>query len=162
MNGAKHYREIQDSIATLLRSKVKNVGRIATFPRAVTTPEDFRSAFQTDLVGEQTKIRAWVIVPQRITLESDEAAIGQMLRHYEFLIQGYQALRRDGKDTEAFWRIAERILDALEEEITLRKTVEIAEPPALTLGGTMMLGSVLCDYCEITLRATARKAVSYR
>jgi len=152
------YRNVQEKIAAFIRKTGEK--NVACYRMAITTPEDFREAFQLDL-GTLKTIRHWVISPRRIANSRTDVPAGQEYQIYEFLLQGF-ASRTNEKGTQDFWRAVERLADAFAQEITLGDSVECTEPVEFTVGDVQPLGPVLCDYATGSIVCRQRKNVKYR
>jgi len=152
--------ELGEAIRKTITSRIPDIGKVNTFPRSVHDVDSFKAAFQITPPTGLQRIRHWLISPSRITQTLEGQAIGHAERTYGFLIQGWQASRNG--NVKEFIGLAEEILNVLESEMTLDGKARYIIQPDLTLGTQVMLGEVLCDYCEITIGAAVSRKLAFR
>jgi len=111
----------------------------------------------TSVIDGQRAVRAWTVGFLGTKVVSVRRGLGsqKVLREVRFSIRGY--LGRHHPDSEATFRdLIETIVAVLDADLGLRGTVIEHAPVDVDLpsnADAVLLGDVVCHYCEITLAA---------
>jgi len=143
-------KAIREQVKVIL-SSVEGVGVVHDYLRWTNETAKFKALFQhTDGEGKQ-RINGWMITRDKTPAETATAT--HDLRSHTFKIIGIYGLDDDGASEIVFQQIVEDICAAFRAKYNLNATATNTEPVQVETVEPRMFGSVLCHYCELTLRA---------
>jgi hypothetical protein len=150
------------TIATAIKADMTPITGIgvvmdnAPMPPLVEDWAEFMDAFTATIDGA-TVVRAWTVGFAGSKALNARIAAGSLkqMREVRYVIRGY--LGRQHPNSEATFRdLIEDVLSALDADLGLGGTVLFHDPVEVDLPGpadAVLLGDVLCHFCEMTLVA---------
>lgn len=147
------FSTIRDQIKTIL-SGVTGIGVVHNRRRWTRELTALKTLF-----GKNDKINGWTI--HRFATPEGRDTIGETVRQYQFLIEGYYSFNDDGSEAAASQilldTLIEGICDAFRPRPTLNDTAFTFEPVQVETVEERMFAGILCHY--VRLRITAVEAL---
>ncbi len=140
-----------------------NAGQVYDYARFSASWDDFLDQFKTT-IGGTPQIRGWQVSYAGFAEPPIKQYVGPATagknsltaRAHMFKVFGYMSLDDSASSEKTFAALAETVVNDLDDDATLHDDSTYLEcsPASIDFYGTIVLGSVLCNYAEISITVT--------